>query len=238
MELSFSSTKTGSKIERSLENLLHKAYQNNQFLNNIIKAKQEGLWKLPADLTKQGIKFAMGDLTLKGIRSGTRLYVKGKMYVPNGDNLRLFLLQQHHNSPSQGHPGYKAIFGKMLENWYWLGMPQDWKQYATNCATCRRTKAFNTQKQGLLNPLPVPSRKWIDLSLNFVVNLPQCRRQNQASQHILVVVDRLTKRRLYELLETLHTREFIEAMNCWVFLSHDFPLSIVNDREGQMTSTL
>ena len=78
----------------------------------------------------------------------------------------------------------------------------------------------------------------MDLSLDFVVNLPDCQRQNRTFWHILVIVDRLTKRRLYEPLESFHTGEFIEAMNRRVFSSHSFPLSIVNDRGGQMTSTL
>ena len=97
---------------------------------------------------------------------------------------------------------------------------------------CRRTKAYNTKKQGLLNPLPIPSRKWMDLSLDFVVNLPECRHRNRNFQHILVVVDRLTKRRIYEPLEGLSTSEFIEAMHRRVFSAHGYPLSIVNNRGG------
>ena len=57
-------------------------------------------------------------------------------------------------------------------------------------------------------------------------------------QHILVVVDRLTKRRLYEPLETLHTNEFIDAMYRRVFATYGFPLTTVNDRGDQMTATL
>ena len=117
-------------------------------------------------------------------------------------------------------------------------MPRDCKQYTTNCLVCRRTKAYNTKKQGLLNPLPIPSRKWIDLSLDFVVNLPECRRRNRNFQHILVVVDRLTKERIYKPLEGLSTSKFIEAMHRRVFSAHDYPLSIVNDCGGQMTSKL
>ena len=92
-------------------------------------------------------------------------------------------------------------------------MPRDCKWYATNCLVCRRTKAYNTKKQGLLNPLPVPHRKCVDLSLDFVVDLPEYHRRNRIYCLILVVVDRLTKRRLYEPLETLSTGKFIEVMN-------------------------
>ena len=117
LEQSSSSTKmAGSKIKNSLEDLLDKSYQKDEIVNSIIAAKQSGLRKLPADLTKQGIKLAMGDLTLQGSGRSTRLYVKGKMLVPNDENLKLFLLQQHHNPAIQGHPGYKAMLWKLLEN--------------------------------------------------------------------------------------------------------------------------
>ena len=100
----------GSRIENSLEDLLDKAYQKDEIVDSIIAAKRAGLWKLPANLTtKQGIKLAMEDLTLRGSGRSTRLYVKGKMYAPDDNNLKLFLLQQHHKPAIQGHPGYKAM---------------------------------------------------------------------------------------------------------------------------------
>ena len=120
LELNSSSTKMArSGIKNSLENLLDKAYQDN-IVNSIIDAKRQGLRKLPADLTKQGIKLAMGDLTLRNNSRGesVRLYVKDRMYILNDKSLKLFLLQQHHEPPTQGHPGYKAMLWKLLENWY------------------------------------------------------------------------------------------------------------------------
>ena len=112
-----SSTKmAGSRIENLLEDLLDKAYQDDKAVNSIITAKQEGLWKLPASLTNQGIKLAMGDLTLQSSGRNTRLYMKNRMYVPDNEELRLFLLQQHHDPPIQGHSGYKTMLRKLLEN--------------------------------------------------------------------------------------------------------------------------
>ena len=149
---------TGSRIQNLLEELLNRAYKNDK-VKDIIAAKRKGLWRLPANFTKQGIKLAMGDLTLEGNKDSTRLYVKNRMYVPNDKNLRLFLLQQHHNPPIQGHPSYKNMLQKLLENWFRIGMARDCKQYTANCSTCRCTKAYNTQKQGLLNPLPILNQK-------------------------------------------------------------------------------
>ena len=111
LEQDSSSTKMAvSRIENSLEDLLDIAYQSNK-VKNIIAAKQASFQKLPSDLTKQGIKFAIGDFTLKNNGRGrnVRLYVKDRMYIPSEEKLKLFLLQQHHNFPTQSHPGYEAM---------------------------------------------------------------------------------------------------------------------------------
>ena len=53
-----------------------------------------------------------------------------------------------------------------------------------------------------------------------------------------MIVDRLTKQHLYEPLETLQTTKFIDAMYWRVFITYGFPLTTVNNRESQITSTL
>ena len=51
-------------------------------------------------------------------------------------------------------------------------------------------------------------------------------------------MDRLTKKRLYKLLKTLHTSKFINIMYHWVFALYGFLLTTVNDHGSQMTITL
>ena len=161
------------------------------------------------------------------------------MYIPENKALQLhLLLQQHHNPPIHGHPDYKAMYQKIQANYFWFEIAKHCKQYASNCLTCKHTKAYTIQKQGLLNLLPISNRKWMDLLFDFIVKLLKCRRQNHVFQHILVVVDRLTRQWLYKLLKILHTSKFINAMYCCVFSSYRFPLTIVNDCKGQMTATL
>ena len=103
------------------------------------------------------------------------------------------------------------------------------KWYASNCSTCRHMKAYTVQKQGLFNLLPIPNRKWMDLSLDFIVKLPKSRQQNCVFQHILVVVDQLTKQQLYKTLETIHTSKFINVIYCCIFASYRFLLTMVNN---------
>ena len=225
---------TDKTKRKSLEKLFEKTYKDDKVVKKIINAKACGLQKLPKALIKKGIVLSMRDLKIKN----KRFYMKNRMYVSENEALQLHLLQQHHDPPIYGHPGYKAMYRKIQANYFWFDMIKHCKQYVSNCLTCRHTKAYMVQKQNLLNSLPIPNRKWMDLLLDFVVKLPKCCRRNWVFQHILMVVDRLTKQWLYELFETLHMSEFIDAMYYCVFALYKFPLTMVNDWREQMTATL
>ena len=99
-------------------------------------------------------------------------------------------------------------------------MAKHCKHYILNCLMCKCKKAYTVQKQGLFNLLPIP---------NFVIKLLKCCKKNKIFQHILVVVDQLTKQHLYEPFKTLHTGEFIDAIHCCVFALYGFLLTTVND---------
>ena len=78
----------------------------------------------------------------------------------------------------------------------------------------------------------------MDLSLDFVVKFSKYCHKNRTYQHILVIVDRLTKCCLYKPLKTLQTIEFIDVIYQKIFAMYSFSLTIVNDQGNQMTSIL
>ena len=81
------------------------AYNKDELTKAIMAAKADGLRKLPPEVLKE-VKLSMGDLEIKS----ERLYVKGRLYIPDDKELQLHVLRQHHDPPEQGHPGYKAMF--------------------------------------------------------------------------------------------------------------------------------
>lgn len=59
----------------------------------------------------------------------------------------------------------------------------------TACEVCQHAKYKTTSLVGLLQPLPVSSKVWEDLSLDFISGLPKVR----GFDTVLVMVHHLTK---------------------------------------------
>ena len=129
------------------------------------------------------------------------------------------------------------MFQNMLRGYYWPGMRQDVMQYARYCPSCHRAKAKSTKKQGLLQPLPIPQQRWMDLTMDFMVELPLCTRRGRTYKHMMVVVDRLSKQFRVEPITSITVEEVYDAMNRRVF-NETLPCSIVSDRGSQLVSHL
>ena len=63
-------------------------------------------------------------------------------------------------------------------------------EYIARCFECQQVKIEHQHPVELLQPLPIPSRKWEVISLDFVTRLPKNQNLNDS---IMVVVDKLSK---------------------------------------------
>lgn len=100
------------------------------------------------------------------------------------------------------------------------------REYVAACDTCQRVKCKSLSPAGLLQPLPIPTQIWEDVSMDFVDGLP--RSDNHTS--IMVVVDRLTKSAHLIPLSHPYTAKSIVKL-------HGIPKSIVSDRDPIFVST-
>ena len=77
--------------------------------------------------------------------------------------------------------------------YFWLRLRTSVKRYCRNCHDCCQVKASREKLNGLLQPLPILTKRWEDIVMNFITDLPESDSKNA----ILTIIDRLSKERHY-----------------------------------------
>ncbi len=218
-----------TKAKELLMTTFKNAFEND---DGFIKLKQKKLnedRKFSHKALKKKFKLFMKNLIIKN----NLLYLKNKLIVLTFDLLRFRLLKRFHDLFIEEHFKYKAMFHAMFSSYFWSQMKDDCRRYAVNCVICRKSKAYNTQKQELLTSLSISQRKWLNLSLNFVKFLFKCTRKKRTYKHVLIIVNRLIKQKLYELMMSLFLDKLMHVMQKRIFCIYEFSASVISNRDTQ-----
>ncbi len=155
----------------------------------------------------------------------------GRLLVPEA--LRPEVLQWGHESRLVCHPGIRRTLFAIRQHFWWPTLAADVRQFVLACPTCAQCKPVNRPPDGLLHPLPVPSRPWSHIALDFVSGLPP----SKGNTVILTVVDRFSKAVHFIPLPKLPSaRETAQLMVDHVFRLHGLPVDVVSDRGPQFAS--
>ena len=100
------------------------------------------------------------------------LWFKNRLVVPKDLELREQILDEAHLSRYSIHPGINKMYQDLKQRFWWMWMKREIAKYVSECDTCRRVKASHLKPAGMLQPLNIPSGKWEDLSMDFIVGLP------------------------------------------------------------------
>jgi hypothetical protein len=98
-----------------LDSLITEAYNNDRIANQLIAAKRQGLRRLLRNITDQEIELAMGDLEEKG----DRLWVRGRLYIPDDKPTILKIMELYHSNPITGRPGIRGMYRQIIKHFYW-----------------------------------------------------------------------------------------------------------------------
>lgn len=206
------------------ETLWENASMTDQFQSSVLSALRKG--------QRYHRRIQLADCT----EVTGKLYYRGRQYVPKSYRLRLRLLQQAHESPSAGHPGKSKTFELISRTYWWPNLYRDVTRFTRNCHSCRRAKHPRQKYEGWLRSLPVPERRWQDISVDYVGPLPPSTFMGMTYRYILVFVDRLTKMRHFLPTQTMEPAEAANSFFCSVYRLHGLPVTIVSDRGRQFTS--
>ena len=112
-----------------------------------------------------------------------------KIYVPKDEELRVEVIQLHHNVPAAGHGGRWKIVELVTRNYWWLGMTRDVGKYMEGCDLCQWMKNRTEELAGKLKLSEVLQKIWTHLTVDFITKLPVV----VGKDAILGIYDRLSK---------------------------------------------
>jgi hypothetical protein len=145
-------------------------------------------------------------------------------------------MQRTHASAPGGHPGRFKTYDLVRRSYFWPRMSRQIATFVKGCHLCQRTKNARSSPAGFLEPLPVPFRPWTDISVDYVGPLPDCDVDGRIANHILVIVDRLTKMRHFVPVPDTKATTLADAFVSQVYRLHGTPCHIVSDRGSQFVS--
>ena len=106
-------------------------------------------------------------------------------------------------------------------------------EFVAKCPNCQQVKEEHQKLGGLLQEIQIPTLKWVDINMEFVVGLS---RTQKSYDSIWVVVDRLTKSARFIPVKSSYLTDYYASIFLdEIVLRHGIPLSIISDWGAQFT---
>ena len=170
------STKGGVVVHHSFESSFVVDVKSKQHIDLILMELKESVLNKSIEAFFQG-----GDLVLR---------YHGRLCVPDVAGFREQILEKAHGSQYSIHLGATKMYRDLREVYWWNGMKKDIASFVAKCRNCQQVKVEHQRPGGSLQDIPIPTWKWEEVNMDFVVGLPRTRRQHDS---IWVIVDRMTK---------------------------------------------
>jgi transposase InsO family protein len=155
--------------------------------------------------------------------------------VPSGKHgqksLHGVILEQAHEVV--GHFGPQRT-SDYIRRWYWWPkIYVETKKFCDSCQTCATSKTSNQLPPGLLHSLPVPTRPWESIGMDFIGPFPEVDGKN----YLWVVICRLTGQvHLVPIHTSMTATHLSDVYVQEIVRLHGLPDSLVSDRDPKFTS--
>jgi hypothetical protein len=158
-------------------------------------------------------------------------WITDKTMIPSISTLKERLINEFHNSV--GHPDYERTYSVILCTFYWPNLRKESKSFVKICPKCQRIKPRTEKPYGSSMPLPIPTRPWDSISMDFITRLPNV----DGYDAILTVVCTLSKMAYFiPCNSTVTSRQLVMVFLDNVYCLHGLPSFLIGDRVMRYTS--
>jgi hypothetical protein len=193
--------------------------------DDIVLAQQcsKGIGIIKQKITQGEGKYKCFQMDPEGV-----LWFNERIVIPKDHKLRQQIMDEAHLSKFSIHPGSTKMYQDLKQNFWWTRMRHEIAKYVSECDICQRVKASHLKTTGILQPLPIPSWKWEDISMDFIVGLPHTSLRHDS---VWVIVDRLTKTAHFlPVHATYNAKKYAEIYLDQIVRLHGIPKTIISDR--------
>ena len=101
-------------------------------------------------------------------------YQQGRIIVVGNNDLKQGVISLYHKFSLAGHPGAWCTFSLLGQDYWWLNMKQDIKDYVKGCTIYQSTKPRTNVPKAPLHPITVTpnTAPFKVVNINFIMKLP------------------------------------------------------------------
>ena len=149
--------------------------------------------------------------------------------------MKATVIREAHDSAIGGHLGVAKTVEVVSRDFYWPKLIEEVKEYVSSCPSCQINKSRTENAAGLLHPLPHPPRRWQQVSMDLITQLPPTLHHHDA---IFVVVDKCSKMiHCIPTTTSVTAPELAQLFFREIVRHHGLPTSIISDRDPRFTSS-
>ena len=198
-------------------------YANDDDLKNIMNVKAIDARKLSRELIKKDYQLQLIDCELRD----DMLYVQDRFYVSQDEVLYIEIIKHIYELSSANHFERFITYDLVNRYHYWSQMTYSVKRYVKVCYICRRIKVFREDKYELLKSLLISNRYWQSISCDFIISLSICKLNDRLFQHIIMIIDRLSKKKKFITMNSLKIEVVIQVYMNYIWREENYLDSII-----------
>jgi len=120
-----------------------------------VRNKDKDVVRIVEEIKKTNIKELRGN---KWRIEGDLILKKGKIYIPKDRELRVEIIQLHHNVLAAEHGKQWKTVELITRNYWWPGVTKNIRRYMEECNLCQRMKNRTEEMTGKLKLREVPEK--------------------------------------------------------------------------------